>query len=133
MAKDLILSKQHGLNPSLEVCYVCGKDVGVILFGALKGDIEAPRRACVNKAPCDECKKWMEQGVICISVDPIKSTDKDDPWRSGGWVVLKDEALKNILGHNEELLADVLERRVVFIDDEAWDSIGFPARKENDA
>lgn len=133
MTKDLIISNKHGINPSLEVCYVCGKDVGVILFGALKGDVEAPRRACLNKEPCAECKNWMGQGVICISVDPVKSTDKEDPWRSGGWVVLKDEAVTRWLGHNEELLSDVLKRRVMFIEDEIWDSSGLPARKENDA
>ena len=134
MAKDSIqLSEKHGLNPSLEVCYVCGKDKGVILFGKLKGDVEAPRKACITKAPCDECKTWMTQGVICISIDPNKSTDKEDPWRSGGWAVVKDEAITKLLSHNEKLLASILEHRVMFMDDEVWDSIGFPPRKENDA
>lgn len=133
MSKDLRLSPKHGVNPSVEICYVCGKDVGVILFGALKGDVEAPRKACINKSPCAECKEWMTKGVICISVNPKLSQDKEDPWRSGGWAVIKDEAITRFLEHNTELLADVLARRVMFIEDDVWDSIGLPARTVNDA
>lgn len=133
MSKDLKLSPKHGVNPSVEICYICGKDAGVILFGLLKGDVEAPRKACINKVPCAECKEWMTKGVICISVNPTLSQDKDDPWRSGGWIVLKDEAVERMFGHNKSVLSDVLKHRVMFLEDDAWDELGLPARSPNDA
>ena len=38
---SLRLSKEHGLNPSLLVCPICGKDVGIALLGA-NGGKKAP-------------------------------------------------------------------------------------------
>ena len=77
------LSPQHGVNPSVEQCFVCMKDVGVVLFGRMRGDAEAPRKVCLpNREPCDECKGYMDQGVILISVDESKTDDPQNPWRS---------------------------------------------------
>jgi hypothetical protein len=46
MKGDIKLSPQHGVNPSIGVCFYCGEDSGeIILPGRLKGDVEAPRRA----------------------------------------------------------------------------------------
>lgn len=57
------LSKKHGLNPSLSHCEWCGKEIGIILFGALKGDLEAPRK--VAEGLCDECEtKRKEQEKV---------------------------------------------------------------------
>jgi hypothetical protein len=65
----VILSKKYGVNPSLSQCLICGKDVGVILFGAAwKGKDgfpgEAPRRCGpMDPEPCAECrKKYLEDG-----------------------------------------------------------------------
>jgi hypothetical protein len=69
------LSKKHGLNPSIETCFLCGKDKGVVLFGQMKNDSEAPKKVCLNSEPCSECKELMEKGIILISVDEYKSTD----------------------------------------------------------
>lgn len=49
------LSLNHGLNPSIIICTICGKDTSIALFGRLKGDKEAPKE--VKGDLCDECKK----------------------------------------------------------------------------
>ncbi len=50
----MLLSKEHGVNPSVSVCKVCGKDDGLVLFGAaIKG--EAPRQHLSNE-PCKDCQ-----------------------------------------------------------------------------
>ena len=49
------LSPNHGLNPSIIICPICGKDISIALFGRLKGDKEAPKK--VKGDLCDECKK----------------------------------------------------------------------------
>jgi hypothetical protein len=47
------VSKKHGVNPSLEVCYWCGEEKNsIILFGRLPDDKEAPRYSCINYDPC---------------------------------------------------------------------------------
>ena len=30
----ITLGKKYGVNPSVEICHVCGKEMGVVLFGA---------------------------------------------------------------------------------------------------
>ena len=117
------LSEQHGVNPSLQQCYVCMKDVGVILFGRLKGDQEAPRKVCIDKEPCDECKKWMEQGVILISTRV--GEEGDNPYRTGGWVVLKEDAVRR-MPVDEALIEHMLKMRIAFIEDQVWDMLGLP-------
>lgn len=53
--EGIILSKKHGVNPSIEICSICGKDMGIIMFGKLKDDIEAPRQICLGHI-CDDCQ-----------------------------------------------------------------------------
>ncbi len=71
----LRVSEKHGVNPAVEQCFTCMKDVGVVLFGKLKGDVEAPLKVCLghDSEPCYECKKYMKMGIILISVDEDKS------------------------------------------------------------
>lgn len=67
MKKDITLSKKHGLNPSIEVCPICGKDIGITLFGHIKGDKEAPRY--IQGDICDECKaRVADNKCFVISV-----------------------------------------------------------------
>jgi hypothetical protein len=123
----LRLSEQHGVNPSVEQCFTCMKDVGVVLFGRMKGDVEAPRKVCLghDSEPCEECKKHMEMGVILISVDESKSEDMNNPWRTGGWVVVKEDLIKRVF-KPDELVQHVLKRRMAFMPDDAWDMLGLP-------
>lgn len=44
MSKNIILSEKHEVNPSITVCPICGKEIGIALLGKLKGDEEAPRK-----------------------------------------------------------------------------------------
>ena len=63
------ISPKHGVNPSMSRCYFCdGEKNELILTGMLPGDAEAPREAVWNTEPCDQCKEYMKQGVIIISI-----------------------------------------------------------------
>lgn len=44
MSKDIRVSEKHGVNPSITICPICGKETGIVLLGKLKGDEEAPRK-----------------------------------------------------------------------------------------
>lgn len=68
MGKDITLSKNYGLNPSIIICPICGKDIGIALFGHIKGDKEAPKY--VQGDLCDECKaKVNDNQCFVVSVD----------------------------------------------------------------
>jgi hypothetical protein len=109
----------------IEKCFWCGEDKGLILFGRLPNDAEAPRSGAINHEPCEKCAEYMKMGVILISVDEKKSTDMKNPYRSGGWVVIKDEwVLKAVT--TPELQQSILKARVAFIPDDAWDKLGLP-------
>lgn len=116
------LSPKHGVNPSVMNCFFCGEAKAVALLGRLKGDAEAPRQAVFDVDPCDKCTGYMAQGVILISVRNGESGP--DPYRTGGWCVVKDAALDFIKAR--ELRADILSKRVAFIPDEVWDLVGLP-------
>lgn len=123
----IYLSPKHGVNPSVEQCFSCMKDVGVVLFGQIRGsgDAEAPRRVCLDTEPCNECKGYMKRGVILVSVDESKTEDEKNPYRSGGWIVIKVEAIKR-LPFPEEIIKDILDKRIAFIADPVWDALGLP-------
>lgn len=68
MKKDITLSKNYGLNPSIIICPICGKDIGIALFGHIKGDKEASKY--VQGDLCDECKaKVNDNQCFVVSVD----------------------------------------------------------------
>ena len=78
--KGIIISKKHGVNPSVACCEVCGKEYGVIMFGKLKGDKEAPKR--VMKGLCSDCKKVIDDGGI-IFIEVEDGSEQKNPNRTG--------------------------------------------------
>lgn len=178
----IAVSEKYSLNPSVELCFYCNKEKGVVLLGANRG-VEAPRQAVYNHEPCQDCAKLMKRGVILISVDEKKSTvrehtcrrcthvwrapirmakaaanlsgemtetcpkcntygqvnssphmlDNDNPWRTGGWIVVTDQYIKRVFTP-PELVESVLKKRVAFMPDETWDLLKLPrgATKESE-
>lgn len=99
-------------------CFLCGEPAGVVLDRRLQKTL--PRNVgCIDRKPCNKCKEFMKQGIILISVDEIKTHDKTQPYRSGGWCVIKEDAAARIFGKAPE-------GRVAFVTDEAWDKLGLP-------
>lgn len=58
--ESIILSEKHGVNPSIEVCFLCQKDMGIIMFGKLKDDAEAPRQVCMGRL-CEDCLQKLKE------------------------------------------------------------------------
>lgn len=122
----LRLSKTHGVNPAVPRCFFCGEQKNqVILAGYIKGDRQAPQGAVWDHEPCDQCVEHMELGVVLVSVDEARSPDKDNPWRTGGWVVVSEDFIRRVVTPSK--LADALiEGRFGFVPDQVWDAIGLP-------
>lgn len=76
---EILLSEKHGVNPSIDCCFYCGKEVGIALLGKLPDDAEAPRTVCTSIEPCDECKEKYKD--YCLVVE----RDYDAP-PTGRWV-----------------------------------------------
>lgn len=128
------LHSKHGLNLTMTTCFFCGETKDILLIGAQvarakeaglcnpDGKMNASV-GCIDKEPCHKCQECMEQGIILISV---KDGDEgDNPYRTGGWVVVKEEAIKRMVSP-EELINDIVKKRVAFIPDEAWNMLGLP-------
>lgn len=123
MGRDLMLSSEHGVNPSVMLCFYCQEEMGVALLGLIKGDMKAPRQGVFDHEPCDKCKGYMEQGVILISVRDDAMGD-ENPYRTGGWVVIKESAVRKMI--NDELAESICSRRMAFVPDAAWLQLGLP-------
>jgi len=97
MARSIKLHPRHGLNPTINQCFWCGKDQGGIslLGNAYKG--KAPMHMVTNYDPCDTCKTKMERGIWIIE---CRSADNDHPAMdrinklapTGRWWVLTEES-----------------------------------------
>ena len=123
------LSYQHGVNPTIPKCFYCLDDKNeVLLLGRLPNDERAPRGMCFDQEPCDKCKDWMEKGVLLISVKNGEPDDPNNPYRTGGWTVVTENAIRKII-QPEEFAEAILKKRVAFVPDDAWDMMGLPREK----
>ena len=102
------LSPKYGVNPTLPICFWCGKEKGEIaLLGKLKDDKEAPKNCVLDYEPCDECKKNWSLGVALLgtsrkplndTLPPIKDTEEETLYPTGQWLVVTKEAAKRYFG-----------------------------------
>lgn len=128
------LHPQHGVNPTTYQCFYCGESMGLLLIGAhskqfkdaglAMHDGEMRRQiGVISMEPCDKCKEYMQQGVLLISVKD--ETNEKNPYRTGGWVVVKDHAIRKMV-QPEALQEHILKARFAFVPDQAWDALGLP-------
>lgn len=95
--KDYItLHPEHGVNPSMGVCFWCGKDNGtVLLLGHNKGK-EAPHRMVSSYEPCPTCRDDMAKGITVMEArEPDHYSEKPSP--TGRWVVVNAESIKEVI------------------------------------
>jgi hypothetical protein len=94
MSKDSItLSPKHGLNPSVTHCECCGKEIGVALFGRLKGDKEAPRDVAMGY--CEDCQKVIDQQGLMI-IEVCNGASGSNPERTGRIIGITKDAKKRM-------------------------------------
>ena len=111
------VSKEFGLNPSIQVCSCCGEDMGTLLLGtAYKENVKtakAPMKMATGNI-CDRCKGVIEQGgVFFIEVrDGEAKLNPKNPYRTGRLVALKKEAVERIFPANSVQSINYMEHSV---------------------
>lgn len=119
---------------ALTKCYFCGKDSDIIINSLLAErvakKVKEMHGKVVSMDPCRECEGFMKQGIIFLTFDPAKSArdwNKDEmpnPWRTGGFFVVRQEAVERMLGPGS-MLDFALKYRYMWIEHEAAERLGF--------
>lgn len=130
MSDSIKLSPKHGLNPTIPICFWCGKDKNeVALMGKInKKDSEAPRRLIINYDPCDKCKELFDKGIHVIGVTeepivkgmfPIINDGKVTLYPTGSMFVATKEWAEDFLKANnqEGMIEEVLKKKTLIMPD----------------
>ena len=84
MSKSIKISPKYGLNPTIPVCFWCGKQKNEIaLMGRMKDDIEAPKNMVLDYVPCEECQSHMAMGVAVLEASDHPNTENQPPIQEG--------------------------------------------------
>lgn len=84
MSKGIKISPKHGLNPTIPVCFWCGKQKNEIaLMGRMENDIEAPKNMVLDYIPCEECQSHMAMGVAVLEASDHPNTEGQPPMQKG--------------------------------------------------
>lgn len=113
-------------------CFFCGQDKGIIMNTRLTEkcaqEIKKMHNCVIDHEPCDQCKKYMEQGIILVSVrDGDNGTN---PYRTGGFAVVTEEGVKEF--STPEMFEQVKKTRFAFIEDSIWKQLGLPQGDSNE-
>lgn len=116
---SLRISKEHGVNPSVDTCFICGKDISVVLFGTAYKDengktAEAPRKVCTGQV-CEDCQKIIDEGGIFFIAVKDGETGKN-PYRTGQIGALKEEAV-------QRMFPDFPYQKINYIEETAYKQI----------
>ena len=122
---------------ALTKCFYCGEANETILSKRLSKPIAKQVKEMdgkvVSMTPCTKCEGYMKQGVILITIDPAKSDPNwydpgkgkmPNPFRSGGFFVVRDRAVKEMLADEPELVEWAIKYRWMFIEHEAAAMVG---------
>ncbi len=117
-------NENNKIGFAIPKCYFCGKDKNEIIMNTRLAHVFAKRveemhGKVIDKEPCSECKKLMEQGVMLIKVK-----EEDPEYRLGNIAVVKDEAIRKMF--TEEYAEDLIKKRACFLSDKAWEIFGLP-------
>lgn len=106
------ISKKHGLNPTMPVCFWCGEETGEIaLMGEMIDEngeeIEAPMHAVVDYTPCVRCQEKMNAAFTLIEVTTTPNTRNQPPiaegaYPTGNFAVIRMEAAARIFNLHDD-------------------------------
>lgn len=107
MGNSIRLSPNYGVNPTIPVCFWCGREkneialMGRIGDGRKHEDIQAPKNMVLDFEPCDECKQSMNLGftIMEATTEPNMRCSveiQDGVYPTGRFVVMRSETAHKI-------------------------------------
>lgn len=105
MGKGIKVSPKHGLNPTIPICFWCGKERGeVALLGRLPGDAEAPKNVVLDYEPCECCRADMARGFTLMEAtnhpnDRGQVEAQTGVYPTGRFLVIKKEIALKAFGN----------------------------------
>lgn len=128
------MNNNNNLGVAIPTCFFCGRDKNEIIMNNTltpfhKRKVEEDHGKYIDFQPCSECAEYMKQGIILVSIrDGEKSKN---PYRTGNYAVVKEEAIKNWI-EDKDLAKRICQVRFCFIEDTTWDKIGLPKGEQNE-
>lgn len=120
---------------ALTKCFFCGKDDRILLCtgythsGRPVRDLSEANGKVIDMEPCNECKGYMQQGIILIGIVSAMSEPNwnkpnqiPNPYRSGQFAVIKEEAMRRIF--EGAILDFALKHRWMFAEAQALIELG---------
>ena len=113
------LSEKHAVNPSVDTCFICGKETNLVLFGASYKDengktAKAPRTVCTGEL-CEDCQKVIDEGGIFFIA--VKDGERgNNSYRIGQIGALKEEAV-------QRMFPDFPYKKINYIEESAYKQI----------
>lgn len=104
MSAGIKVSPKHGVNPTIPICFWCGKERGEIaLLGKLPGDAEAPKNVVLDYEPCECCRAGMARGFTLMEFtdhpnDRGRVEIQAGIYPTGRLLVIKREVAKKAFG-----------------------------------
>lgn len=132
---SLSLHPEHGVNPTLSVCFFCQKDKGDVMHLGRAYRGKAPMRMVMDYVPCEECQEKFSQGVLFIEVTRSPNTPDQPPLYKGDlyqsvpyptgqyWVLTKD-ATRRLIGNDSDTGQKILKECKALIDPETAQELG---------
>lgn len=102
----ITISKEHGLNPSIEKCFVCGKEMGIILFGTAykeNGKVAKAPMEMVTGNLCKECTNVIKSGG-CFFIEVKDGESGDNPYRTGRLVGVDKDWAQRVLKVSDNIM-----------------------------
>ena len=122
MSKGIKISPKYGVNPTIPVCFWCGKQKNEIaLMGRMTDDIEAPKNMVLDYVPCEECQNHMAMGVAVLEASDHPNTEGQPPMQKGVYptsrfVVITTECADRVFN----AYAPWSEGKKVFVDSDVF-------------
>lgn len=132
MSKNINLSPKHGVNPTIPICFWCGKEKNEIaLLGRIGGkkDLEAPKHAILDFEPCEECSKNMDKGITVMEATSEPNEACEVPYQNNNtyptrrYVVLTKESAQRIFINDLGIKIDFDKHSKFFLDKSIFEKI----------
>jgi hypothetical protein len=126
---NISLHPKYGVNPTVGVCFWCGKDDGTVGLLGFNKNKEAKHRTILTMDPCPTCRANMALGITVFEAVAFPQHEGHPEvapgvYPTGRWCVVKRES--GVWEHiTEPVRSQVLRMGKTFMEPDAFVALGF--------